>query len=187
MALLLVLLSSYVSTSTGCISKSNLIPTEDMEDIAQGIDKSLMCPVCPSETIDQSQVELANQMRIMVRDKLAQGESRDEILQFFVDRYGLVVLAEPPKTGFNILVWLIPPIIFLFGIIVLIMTIIAMRRNQLGDSEYTLVTTPSLEQYLEQVDKEIGQIGLSNTYDSPSGSNPKPQSQYMGTCISGAD
>ena len=55
-----------------------------LEERAQSIDQSLICPVCPGETIDQAQVELAKQMRATVREKLAEGQSKDEILQFFV-------------------------------------------------------------------------------------------------------
>ena len=63
LTLLLLLLPSYTLTLAGCIANSNAIPPENLEAIAQGIDKSLICPICPSETIDQAQVELAKQMR----------------------------------------------------------------------------------------------------------------------------
>ena len=127
--------------------------------MAQGIDNSLMCPICPTETIDQSQVELARQMRVMVRDKLAQGESRSEILQFFVDRYGLGILAEPPKSGFNLLVWVVPPIALLVGIGILAMTVWAMRRGQhrYVEEEAPLVVA-GLEPYLSAVDQEIQRL-----------------------------
>ena len=78
-----------------------------LEERAQALDKELMCPVCPSETIDQSQVELAKQMRAIVRERLADGESEQEIKDFFVDRYGDSVLAAPPARGFNIVVWVV--------------------------------------------------------------------------------
>jgi len=187
LTLLLLLLPSYTLTLAGCIANSNAIPPENLEAIAQGIDKSLICPICPSETIDQAQVELAKQMRIMVREKLGQGESRDEILQFFVDRYGPVVLAEPPKSGFNILIWLIPPIAFLVGIIVLVMTILAMRRNHLRNSQSTSLATSGLEQYLAQVDREIGQLALRDIHNWHNYSSPKPKAQDVGPCMDGAE
>ena len=58
------------------------------ESQAQSIDRMLMCPVCPAQTIAQSQVEIALQMRAIVRTMLAEGEGRDDILLFFRDRYG---------------------------------------------------------------------------------------------------
>ena len=68
----------------------------------------IMCPVCPAETIDQAQVEISFQMRAVIREMLAEGRSRDEILDYFVDRYGPDILAAPPKTGANLLAWILP-------------------------------------------------------------------------------
>jgi len=148
----------------GCASSSEPISPEELEMVAQGIDKSLMCPVCPSETIDQSQVEIARQMRVMVREKLAQGESREEILQFFVDRYGPWILAEPPKSGFNLLIWVIPPMALLLGSGVLVMIVRAMRRGQhrYAEEEAPLAAT-GLEPYLSAVDQEIQRLTSSGS------------------------
>ena len=129
---------------------------EEMEELAQGIGKKLMCPVCPSETIDQSQVQLAKQMRDIVREKLAAGESREEIFQFFVDRYGTGVLAEPPRSGFNLLVWVVPPIALVFGGLVLAVALRAMRRSHDSDApEDGRADEADLEPYLSAVDREI--------------------------------
>ena len=68
----------------------------------------IMCPVCPAETIDQAQVEISFQMRGVIREMLAEGKSREEILDYFVDRYGPDILAAPPKTGANLLAWILP-------------------------------------------------------------------------------
>lgn len=81
---------------------------EEMEREAQAIDKMIMCPVCPAETIDQAQVEISFQMRAVVREMLVQGRSREEILDYFVDRYGADILAAPPKSGANLLAWILP-------------------------------------------------------------------------------
>lgn len=144
---------------TGCASSSGPLSAEEMETMAQGIDKGLMCPICPSETIDQSQTEIANQMQIMVREKLAQGESSDDIYQFFADRYGLGVLAEPPKSGFNLLIWVIPPIGLLLGSVVLTLTVRAMRREHHGQTkEDALPQLAGLEPYLSAVDQEIHRL-----------------------------
>ena len=86
---------------------------------AQRINKLLICPICPSETIDQAQVQLAVQMRDIVARKLQAGESEEQILQFFVERYGESVLAAPPKSGFTLLVWVVPPVGLLGAILLL--------------------------------------------------------------------
>ena len=136
-----------------------------LERRAQGINKSLMCPVCPSETIDQAQVELAAQMRTIVLERLAAGETREQILQFFVDRYGESVLAEPSKRGFNLLIWVIPPVALLGGTALLYAILLAMRRSARDrfieqPSPVPVATAEVLEPYLERVDLEMESMGV---------------------------
>ncbi len=87
-------------------------PVEDvppLERRVQGLNKTIMCPVCPGESIDQSQNELAAQMRDIVAEKVQQGWTDEQIRAFFVDRYGPSVLLEPPRQGFNLMAWVVPP------------------------------------------------------------------------------
>ncbi len=115
--LLLVLFSSPLEAQTpGASSNSGssgnsgdsgpALPYDEAE--AQAIDRQIMCPVCPAESIDQAQVPIARQMRQIVRDQLTQGASQAEILEFFAQRYGQDILASPPKSGFNLLAWIFP-------------------------------------------------------------------------------
>jgi cytochrome c-type biogenesis protein CcmH len=83
-------------------------PGDALEKEAQNIDRMIMCPVCPAETIDQAQVEISFQMRAVVREMLAEGKTREEVLDYFVDRYGPDILAAPPKSGVNLLAWILP-------------------------------------------------------------------------------
>ena len=127
-----------------------------LEERAQSIDKSLICPVCPGETIDQAQVELARQMRAAVREKLAQGWDRDQILQFFVDRYGESVLAAPPKSGFNLIAWVVPLGAVAAAAVLLYFVVRAMRkpdRTQVGSGS---PLEQELAAYLSLVDQQLG-------------------------------
>ena len=168
---IVILLAGACNSSTS----SGPLSPEELEKKAQGIDKSLMCPICPAETIDQSSVALANQMQAIVREKLAQGESREEILQYFVDAYGPNVLAEPPKRGFNLLVWVIPPVGLLLGGGIVVMVVRGMRRPS---DEYAAEEEPldeaELEPYLSQVDQDIRRL---TTGGPPEGSGPPVESQ----------
>ena len=103
----LLLLSAALLLSTGtALAQAPDAGYDEAE--AQAIDRMLMCPVCPAESIDQAQVPLARQMRQQVRELLAAGHSRGEILAHFADRYGTDVLASPPKSGLNLLAWILP-------------------------------------------------------------------------------
>ena len=71
-----------------------------------------MCPLCPGETIDQSQNPLSVQMRSVVTEKIAAGWTDNQIREFFVERYGPSVLLEPPAEGFGLAAWIVPPVAF---------------------------------------------------------------------------
>ncbi len=145
LAILIVLSAAACATET---------PT--LEERAQSIDQRLMCPVCPAETIDQSQADVAIQMRELVREKLRDGESEDQIFNFFVDRYDKGVLAEPPAEGFNILVWVIPPLAFLLG---LALIWLGFRQLTRSPRRYTPTSgsdwQADSDSYLREIDEEF--------------------------------
>ncbi|MCH2508025.1 MAG: cytochrome c-type biogenesis protein CcmH [Dehalococcoidia bacterium] len=135
---------------TGC---NNHQPEENVGDLnilAQDIDRKLMCPVCPSETIDQSQTLIAKQMRGIIREKLNQGENTEDILNYFVDRYGVQILAEPPKSGSYLLIWIIPPIGLVLGSVVLVVKIVSMRKKSFED--FNDPASDNMDKYLLKVD-----------------------------------
>lgn len=106
--LTLVVVLALPSTVFAQTSPFDPVQDEALEEEAQDIDRMIMCPVCPAETIDQAQVEISFQMRAVIREMLAEGRSREEILDYFVDRYGADILAAPPKSGVNLLAWILP-------------------------------------------------------------------------------
>ena len=137
---------------TGCTQP---LPTNTLEDLAYDINKSLICPVCPGETIDQSQVELAKQMKQIVMAKVNAGWDKDQILQFFVDRYGEDVLAEPPKKGFSLILWIAPPTLIILSGIGLVLMLQHITKK--GASKRKGVRkTKDLANYFRTVEKEIG-------------------------------
>src|SRR5712692_4158614 len=90
--------------------------SQSLDDRALAIANELQCPVCENVTVAYSNSTLAWQMRQVIRDKLAQGWTRDQIIQYFVDRYGEAILTQPPKHGLNLLVWLLPVVGILAGL-----------------------------------------------------------------------
>lgn len=162
---------------------------ESLEREAQAIDRMIMCPVCPAETIDQAQVEISFQMRAVVREMLAEGRSRDEILDYFADRYGQDILAAPPKSGANLLVWILPVVGVAAGLGALFLVIRAMTGRSkvpspsgggLGRSPSSSgepaggpPTTPSqdpeLSPYLDIVDRSLASRRNRHLYQSESG------------------
>lgn len=88
---------------------------EALSPEALEIANQLNCPVCQGQSVRDSNSELARQMRQLIQEKLDQGQSREQILQYFVDRYGLAVLREPPQEGHFWLLWWGPVIGLVLG------------------------------------------------------------------------
>src|SRR5437764_13940131 len=82
---------------------------------AREIASMLRCPVCLNLSIQDSPSELARDMRDVVRDRLRQGDSEQQVLDYFIQRYGEWVLMKPPAHGVALLVWLLPVLLVLGG------------------------------------------------------------------------
>ena len=137
----LIIVLAAMALAYGCVT-TTAPDVPEAERRASELNKSLMCPVCPGESIDQSQNPLAVQMRAIVDEKLALGWSEREIKDFFVERYGPSVLMEPPSAGFGIAAWIVPPMAFALAIASLFLTLRWMRRisersdeNEVEDEE----------------------------------------------------
>lgn len=125
---------------------------------AQAIDGMLMCPVCPAETIDQAQVPLARQMRAIVRQKLSEGQTREEILDYFAGRYGQSVIGAPPKSGINLVAWVLPPVAVLAALLVGALSLRSMTRHRRAvpaSPAAVAENSGGLEPYLDIVDRHL--------------------------------
>ena len=123
---------------------------------AQAIDRMLMCPVCPAQTIDQTEVPLAKQMRAQVRELLSEGASRREVLNWFSapERYGPGVLAEPPRSGLNLIAWIVPGVVVVAALAGGVLTLRAMRRAP-ATATPTAAESGDLQPYLDTVDRDL--------------------------------
>lgn len=87
-----------------------------LEERARELSKGIRCLVCRNESIDESNAELARDLRILVRERLVEGDSDSEVIDFLVSRYGEYVLLTPRATGANLLLWWAAPILFVSGL-----------------------------------------------------------------------
>lgn len=86
-----------------------------LEARARAISEGLRCVVCRNESIDESNAEIAADMRVLLRERLLAGDTDDEVRAFFVERYGEYVLLNPRATGANLLLWIAGPAMLLIG------------------------------------------------------------------------
>lgn len=78
------------------------------EEAVTAVAHQLRCVVCQNLSVADSPSEMARQMRDLIRERLAQGDAPDQVIEYFVDKYGEWVLLAPRPRGFNLLVWILP-------------------------------------------------------------------------------
>jgi cytochrome c-type biogenesis protein CcmH len=106
-----------VACALGAVSAPAVAAAPANEDTVQRIAAQLRCVVCQSLSVADSPSETANQMRGVIRERLAAGETPEQVKAYFVDKYGLWILLEPPRQGFSLLVWVVPYVGLLGGLV----------------------------------------------------------------------
>lgn len=127
-------------------------------DPATELQKELWCPICQGIRLDVCEQKVCQQMRDLIDKELAQGKSKEEIKQQFIEFYGPVVLGEPPREGINWLAWIVPIFLAVGGLLAAgWMTRNWSRRNRPPETRAQL--SPEAEAtedaYLSQVEREI--------------------------------
>jgi cytochrome c-type biogenesis protein CcmH len=99
-------------------------PDEILEDLAlearaRVVGKELRCLVCQNQSIDDSDADLARDLRVLVRERITQGDSNEEVIDYVVSRYGDFVLLNPPFKLKTYALWFGPWVILVFGVVVI--------------------------------------------------------------------
>jgi cytochrome c-type biogenesis protein CcmH len=123
------------------------------DDEVNAIAKGLYCPVCENVPLDVCPTQACKQWRATIQEKLAQGWNQQQIEQYFVDQYGDRVLATPPATGLNWLVYVLPPLIFAGGAVVLVGAMRSWRKPTAQPDEARVEASD--DPYLERLEEEL--------------------------------
>jgi len=99
---------------------------EDVLREARSVYNQIMSPYCPGQTLANCGSGAADALRGQIRDRIAAGETADEVIQTLIDEFGMEVKAEPAKSGFASLVWLGPIFLLISGAVVIAVYV---RRN----------------------------------------------------------
>ena len=108
---LAVLLSA--ATPVWAVQPDEVLADTALETRARALSAELRCLVCRNESIDESNADLAKDLRLLVRERLVAGDNDQQVMEFVVDRYGEYVLLRPTLGGSNILLWLAGPAMLL--------------------------------------------------------------------------
>jgi cytochrome c-type biogenesis protein CcmH len=88
---------------------------KSLDQRAHEVASQLQCPICNGESVADSPSGLASEMRSLIRQKLSQGESEQQVIQYFESRYGDTILESPPAQGFTLMIWLPPALMLALG------------------------------------------------------------------------
>jgi cytochrome c-type biogenesis protein CcmH len=130
LALLALLLVLGMPAPSHAVQPDEMLKDPALEARARTLSSELRCLVCQNQSIDDSEAPLARDLRLLVRERLTQGDSDQQVLDFLVSRYGQFVLLRPRLELQTVLLWGLPPATLLAGVIGLLAT--ARRRSRLA-------------------------------------------------------
>jgi cytochrome c-type biogenesis protein CcmH len=136
----------------GGLFSAHAAPT--LDDRIDAIAKDLMCPVCSGQTVADSNSQLAGQMRQIIRERLQAGQTREEIIAYFVAQFGEGVLASPPPHGGGLVLWLSLPVALVAGVFIIRHFI---RRNAAASRPLPAPPPPTPAE-TEEIERELRRL-----------------------------
>ena len=105
------------------VEPNEIISNPIYENRARDLSKGIRCLVCQNQSIDDSDSDLAKDLRRIIRKKIIQGENDNEIIQYLVDKYGNFILMKPPLYQDTYILWISPLLLMLVGITIMYFTL----------------------------------------------------------------
>jgi cytochrome c-type biogenesis protein CcmH len=110
-----MMLALLCAPAHAVVDPREMLPDPAQEQRAREIGRGLRCLVCQNQSIDDSNADLARDLRRIVRERIAAGDSDEQVVRFVTDRYGDYVLLRPPVNAVTIGLWAAPVLILLAG------------------------------------------------------------------------
>jgi cytochrome c-type biogenesis protein CcmH len=148
-AALIALLLIASAAVAGAVEPRERLADAALEARARALSKELRCLVCQNESIDDSGADLAHDLRVLLRERIAAGDSDAQALNFIVSRYGDFVLLNPPIRPATYVLWFGPPALLVLGGIGALVYIRRRRRAQAAPAPLSEAERQRLAQLLE--------------------------------------
>ena len=113
--IIIISIAFIVAVPAVAVEPNEVLKDQSLENRARSLSKGLRCLVCQNQSIDDSNADLARDLRVILRERLILGDSDKEVIEFVVDRYGEFVLLNPPVNHRTALLWGGPGLILLIG------------------------------------------------------------------------
>jgi cytochrome c-type biogenesis protein CcmH len=105
-----LLLAAFAAPAAYAVQPDEIMTDPAKEARARELSRELRCMVCQNQSIDDSDAPLARDLRLLVRERIAGGDSDSQVIDFLVARYGEFVLLKPRLSPHTLLLWLLPPL-----------------------------------------------------------------------------
>ena len=116
---MVTLAGTTVSNNSYAVEPEEFLKDPKQELRARDISKNVRCLVCQNQSIDESSAPLAKDLRMIVRNKITEGLTDEEIYKFLTDRYGDFILLNPPFKTSTMILWALPFVLFFIALFVL--------------------------------------------------------------------
>ena len=113
-----ICLIQFFSNNSYTVEPDEILENQKQEFRARDISKNIRCMVCQNQSIDESNAPLAKDLRILIRNKIKEGNRDEEIYKFLTDRYGDFILLKPPFKLSTLALWFLPFIFFIIGVLI---------------------------------------------------------------------
>ena len=143
LALIFAIAVVSASSSAYAVQPDEIMADPVKEARARELSRELRCMVCQNQSIDDSEAPLARDLRLLVRERIAAGDSDAQVIDFLVARYGEFVLLKPRLEPHTLLLWLLPPLVLAGGGLALWGH--SRRQPGLAVAEATVTLTPDEE------------------------------------------
>jgi len=118
-AILAALLALLLAGAAGAVEPNEMLKDPALEARARTISQEIRCVVCQNQSIDDSNAEIAHDLRVIVRERLLAGDTDRQVKDYLTARYGDYLLLDPPFRAKTLVLWLGPGLILLIGIAVI--------------------------------------------------------------------
>lgn len=146
-----VLTLCLLATPLFAVEPDEVLQDAGLEARARSISQDLRCLVCRNESIDESDAQVARDLRLLVRERILEGDADDEVLAYIVDRYGEYVLLNPRADGANLVLWAAGPIMLLLGLGI---GIAYVRRRSASEGRKVVALSDEEKRRLDEILKD---------------------------------
>ena len=139
------------SSAAYAVQPDEIMSDPAMETRARDLSRELRCMVCQNQSIDDSEAPLARDLRLLVRERIAAGDSDAQVIDFLVARYGEFVLLKPRLKPHTLLLWLLPPLALAGGGLALWMHSRRRSRSAAAEDQSLVKLTSEEETRLQRL------------------------------------